>query len=277
MASINFDITVIRPAHGWMPLDLRELWAYRDLCYFLAWRRIKVRYKQAALGAAWAVLQPALTMIIFSVIFGRFARLPSDGLPYPIFVLAALLPWQLFASALAESGTSVVANSNLVTKVYFPRLVLPIAAVLAGLVDFAVSFLLLIALMAYYGIVPTAGIVWLPAYILLTILTALAAGLWLSALNVRYRDVQYTIPFIVQFWLFASPIAYSASLIPERWRLLYSLNPMVGVIEGFRGALLGGEAVNHAMVGTSALAVGVVLIGGLFFFRRMEKTFADLV
>jgi len=273
----KIPVIVIRPSHGWVSLRLRDLWEYRELLYFLVWRDVKVRYKQTVLGAAWAILQPFLTMIVFSIFFGRLAKVPSEGIPYPVFAYTALLPWQLFAHALTESGTSLVANQQLITKVYFPRLVIPISAVLAGLVDFAIAFVVLLGMMFYYGIVPTAATLTLPLFLLLAIATALAVGLWLSALNVQYRDVRYTIPFLTQFWLFATPIAYSSSLVPESWRTLYGLNPMVGVVEGFRWALLGKAGGTGPMVIVSALAVSILLVGGLVYFRRMEKTFADVV
>jgi lipopolysaccharide transport system permease protein len=270
-------VTIIRPSVGWRSLDLRELWEYRELLYFLVWRDIKVRYKQTVLGAGWAILQPFLTMVVFSIFFGNLARVPSDGVPYPIFAYCALLPWQLFAHALTESGNSLVTNRHLITKVYFPRLAIPVAAVLAGLVDFGVAFVVLLALMVYYGIVPTAAVATLPLFLLLAVATALAAGLWLSALNVRYRDVRYTIPFLTQFWLFATPIAYPSSLVPEHWRAVYGLNPMAGVVEGFRWALLGIERASGPLVLVSALTVVLLLLGGLVYFRRVERTFADVV
>jgi lipopolysaccharide transport system permease protein len=268
---------VIRPSRGWVPLRLGELWAYRELLYFLAWRDVKVRYKQTVLGAAWAVLQPLLTMVVFSVVFGRLANVPSDGLPYPIFAYCALLPWQLFAHALVESGNSLVGNQNLITKVYFPRLVIPLAAVATGLVDFAIAFVVLVGLMAYYGIVPTPAVLALPGLVLLALLAALGVGLWLSALNVQYRDVRYTIPFLTQLWLFATPVAYPASLVPERWRPLVGLNPMSGVVEGFRWALLGRAEPPGLMLAVSIVVVAGVLVSGLYYFRRMERTFADVV
>ncbi len=268
---------VIRPSKGWVSLGLRELWAYRELLYFLVWRDVKVRYKQTALGAAWAVLQPVVTMLIFSVVFGRLAKLPSDGIPYPVFVYCALLPWQLFAYALTESGNSLIANQNLLTKVYFPRLVIPLAAVLTGLVDFGIAFLLLLAMMVYVGIVPTAAVWTLPLFVLLALGSALGVGLWLSALNVQYRDVRYTIPFLTQVWCYASPVAYPSSLLPESWRAWYGLNPMAGVIEGFRWALLGTGHSPGAMLAVSTGVVLVLVVGGLIYFRRMEATFADTV
>jgi lipopolysaccharide transport system permease protein len=266
----------IDPPRGWTSIGFRELWDYRELLYFLTLRDIKVRYKQTALGAAWAIIQPVFMMVVFSLFFGRLAKIPSDGIPYPIFTFCALLPWQLFAHALTESSNSLVANERLITKVYFPRLVVPMAAVLGGLVDFAVAFVILLAMMFYYGIVPTWAIVTLPAFILLAIMTALGVGLWLSALNVQYRDVRYTINFLIQFWLFATPVAYPSSIVPERWRVLYGLNPMAGVVEGFRWALLGNKPPG-AMLAVSVAVVIAILIGGLYYFRRMEQQFADVV
>ena len=270
-------VILIRPSKGWVPFNLRDLWEYRELLYFLVWRDIKVRYKQTALGAAWAILQPLLTMIVFSVFFGRLAGIPSDGIPYPIFTFTALLPWQLFSHALIESSNSLVTNERLITKVYFPRLVIPISAVLAGLVDFAIAFGVLVVMMFFYGIVPTAAILTLPFFILLAIASALAVGLWLSALNVQYRDVRYVIPFLTQFWLFATPIAYSSNLVPEPWRVWYGVNPMAGVIEGFRWALLGKTGGTPSLLIVSTVIVGVLLVSGLAYFRRMERTFADVV
>jgi lipopolysaccharide transport system permease protein len=270
-------VIFIRPAKGWVSLNLRDLWEYRELLYFLTWRDIKVRYKQTALGAAWAVLQPLLTMVVFTIFFGKLAKIPSDNLPYPIFAYTALLPWQLFAYALNQSGNSLVANQQLITKVYFPRLMIPLSALLAGLVDFLIAFVVLLGMMVYYGIWPTIAILTLPLFLLLALATALAAGLWLSALNVEYRDVRYTIPFLTQFWLFVTPIAYPSSLVPERWRTLYGLNPMAGVVEGFRWALLGQGGGMGGLMIVSVFAVIVLLVGGLVYFRRMEKTFADVV
>ncbi|WP_447979305.1 ABC transporter permease [Candidatus Nitrospira bockiana] len=260
-----------------MALKLRELWEYRELLYFLCWRDIKVRYKQTALGAAWAVLQPLLTMAVFTVFFGRLAGMPSDGVPYPIFALAALLPWQLFAFALTESGNSLITNKQLITKVYFPRLIVPVSAVLAGLVDFGIALLLLLGMMAYYGITPTPAVWALPCLVLLAIATALSVGLWLSALNVQYRDVRYTLPFLTQFWLFATPIAYPSSLIPEAWRAWYGLNPMAGVVEGFRWALVGTDTQPGPIIIVSTLAAVGLLVTGALYFRRVEKTFADVI
>ncbi len=275
-SAIGLPTTFIDPPSGWTSIGFRELWAYRELLYFLTLRDVKVRYKQTALGAAWAVIQPLFMMLVFSLFFGRLAKIPSDGIPYPIFTFCALLPWQLFAHALTESSNSLVANERLITKVYFPRLVVPMSAVLGGLVDFAVAFVILLVMMFYYGIVPTWAIVALPAFILLAIMTALGVGLWLSALNVKYRDVRYTINFVIQFWLFATPVAYPSSLVPERWRALYGLNPMAGVVDGFRWALLGKQPPG-AMLAVSVGVVVAILIGGLYYFRRMEQEFADVV
>lgn len=268
---------LIQPESGWVSLKLRELWQYRELLFFLIKRDVQVRYRQTALGVGWAVLQPLLTMAIFSVVFGRLANLPSDGLPYPIFSFAALLPWQLFSGALTRAGTSLVSSSNLLTKVYFPRLIIPISAVAAGLVDFAIAFVVLIVLMLFYGITPGVAVIWIPVLVLFALAAALAVGLWLSALNVKYRDVQHLIPFMVMAWMYASPVAYSANLIPAgKWRVLYALNPMAGVIQGFRWALAGGRAPDPSIF-ISAAVVVVLLLGGLFYFRRMERVFADIV
>ncbi len=273
----SLPLTVYEPPRGWIGLNLRELSHYRELLFFLTWRDIKVRYAQAALGVGWAILQPLLTMVIFSVIFGSLAKLPSDGIPYPVFSYVALLPWQLFAGALQRAGTSLVGNANLLTKVYFPRLVIPISAVMAGLVDFALSFVVLVGLMYYYNIHLTLTALWLPVLVLFALLTALAVGLWLSALNVQYRDVTYAIPFLVQAWMYASPVAYSAGLIPSgKWRILYGLNPLAGVIQGFRWALLGAAPPDELMV-VSVVMVVLLLVSGLFYFRRMERTFADVI
>jgi lipopolysaccharide transport system permease protein len=267
----------IEAAKGWTAVGLSELWQYRELLYFLTWRDVKVRYKQTALGAAWAIIQPFFMMVVFSLFFGRLAGVPSDGIPYPVFSFCALLPWQLFAHALTESSNSLVGNQNLITKVYFPRLVIPMAAVLGGVIDFLIAFAILILLMLYYGIVPGWAIVTLPGFLLLAIATALGVGLWLSALNVQYRDVRYTINFLVQFWLFATPVAYPSSLIPEKWRALYGLNPMAGVVEGFRWALLGKSEPPGMMLWVSVAVVVLLLLGGLYYFRRMEQEFADVV
>jgi lipopolysaccharide transport system permease protein len=258
-------------------LKLHELWQYRELLFFLTWRDVKVRYKQAVLGIAWAVIQPLMMMMIFSIIFGRLANLPSDDTPYPVFSYVGLLPWQLFSGALTRAGSSLVSNANLLTKVYFPRLIIPLSATAAGLVDFGISLLLLFGLMLYFKIALSWAIFWLPLLVLFALLTALAIGLWLSALNVQYRDVQHIIPFLVQAWLFASPVAYSTGLIPSGpWRIIYGLNPLTGVIQGFRWALLGASPPDELM-GISIVMVTVLMVTGLFYFRRMEKTFADVV
>lgn len=268
---------IIEPPRGWAALDLKELWNYRELLFFLAWRDIKLRYKQTALGTAWAILQPLLTMIVFSVIFGELAKLPSDGIPYPIFTYTALLPWQLFAFALTNSSNSLINSQNLISKVYFPRLIIPLASTLAGVMDFAIAFLVLLGMMAYYHIVPTLAILYLPLFLLLAFLSALAVGIWLSALSVEYRDVRYIVPFLTQFWMYATPIAYASSLIPKDWRLLYGLNPMTGVVDGFRWALLGMEIHSGLMIGISAIVVLAMFISGLYYFRQMENNFADVI
>jgi len=268
---------IIRPGGGLFHLELKAIWDYRELLYFLIWRDVKVRYKQTAIGAGWAIFQPLMTMIIFTVVFGNFAQIPSDGLPYPIFTFTALLPWNYFAQAIGRSGVSLVGSANLISKVYFPRLIIPLAAAVAPLVDFAIAFVILLAMMAWFGIAPTWGVLALPLFLLLALATALSVGLWLSALDVRYRDVGHTIPFVVQIWMYASPVAYPLSLVPERWRLLYSLNPMAGVIEGFRWALLGKGDPDFAVMTASAVVVMALLLGGIVYFRQMERTFADVV
>ena len=270
-------VSEIAPSRGWVALKLRELWAYRELLYFLVWRDIKVRYKQTALGAAWVIIQRVLTMVVFTLFFGNLAKVPSDGLPYPIFVYTGLVPWTLFAYSLTESSGSLVSNQNLITKVYFPRLIIPLASVLAGLVDFAISFSVLLLLMLYYGITPTLLVLTVPAFVLLAVLAALSVGIWLSALNVEFRDVRYTIPFLTQIWMFVTPLAYASSLIPERWRLIYGLNPMAGVVEGFRWALLGRTNAPGFLLAASIPVVFLLLVGGVYYFRRMERSFADVV
>jgi lipopolysaccharide transport system permease protein len=267
----------IAPSTGWLEFPFSELWAYRELLYFLVWRDIKIRYKQTAIGAAWAVLQPFLTMLVFSLFFGRLAHVPSEGMPYPIFYYSALLPWMYFASALQNATNAIVENQKVITKVYFPRVALPLAAVLASLVDFGISFVMFLALMIYYGVHPGSAIVWFPAFLLLAVLTALGVGLWLSALNAIYRDVRYVMPFLIQFWMFASPVAYPSSLVPGRWRWLYGLNPMAGVIEGFRWSLAGHGNAPGPMLLVSAGVVVLVLFGGLAYFQHMETTVADVV
>lgn len=269
--------TRIEPSKGWVSLKLGELWAYRELLYFFIWRDIKVRYKQTVLGASWAIIQPLFTMVIFSLFFGRLAKVPSDGLPYPIFSYAALVPWTYFAGALTQASNSLVGNANMLKKIYFPRLTMPVAAVLAGLVDFVLAFLVLLGMMFFYGFVPTLNILWLPLFLMLTLITALGASLWLAAMNVQFRDVRYTVPFLIQAWLFASPIAYPSSLLSEPWRTIYGINPMVSVVEGFRWALLGTDTAPGPMIIISSLVAVGLLVSGAFYFRRMEKIFADVV
>ncbi len=278
----ELPVIFLRPARGWIGLNLSALWAYRELVYFLTWRDVKVRYKQAALGVAWAIIQPVVNMVIFTLIFGRLAGLKTDsGIPqdwYPIFSFAAILPWQLFQGALQRAGISLVGNANLLTKVYFPRLIIPFSAVAAGLIDFAFSFLVLTGLMIYYHVPFNWNMLWLPALVLLALMAALAVGLWLAALNVQYRDVQHMIPFLLQAWMYASPVVYSIDLIPAHgpWRMIFGLNPMTGVIQGFRWALLGGQPPDRLMI-VSILMVLVLLVSGLYYFRRMERIFADMV
>lgn len=277
------EVTLIQATHGIGALNLRDLWQYRELVYFLTWRDIKVRYKQTALGAAWAVLQPVLQMVVFYLLFNRVANFSSDGVPYPIFNFAALLPWRLFAKALNDAGRSLVNNRNMITKVYFPRLVIPMASVLGGVVDFGIAFLVLAAMMAYYHFSPasiyqfqpTLALCSLPLFLLLALVTALGVSLWLSALNVLYRDVAYVLPFLTELWFFITPIVYSSSEIPANLRLIYALNPMTGVIEGFRWALLNTQTAPGPMVWVSAVVSLVILVSGLFYFRRMERSFAD--
>ena len=268
---------ILEPSRGWVTLNLRKLWQYRELLYFLSWRDIKVRYKQTLLGAAWAIMQPVLTMLLFSVFFGKLAKMPSDGIPYPLFAYTALVPWTLFANALTQSSNSLVQNANLLKKVYFPRLIMPISSVISGVVDFLCALIALAAMMLFYGVLPTSNMIWLPFLLILAFGTALGVGLWLSAINVQFRDVRHAMPFLTQFWLFATPIAYPSSLLSEPWRTLYGINPMVGVVEGFRWALLGTETAPGPMLLVSALAALTVLVTGAFYFRRMEKTFADTV
>ena len=270
-------VTIIRPSRGWISLNLHDLWEYRELLYFLTWRDIKVRYKQTVLGAAWAIIQPFFTMVVFSVFFGKLAKMPSDNIPYPIFSYAALVPWTFFANGLSQSSSSLVASANLIKKVYFPRLVVPISSVISGAVDFVLAFVVLLGMMLYFGIVPTWNIVWLPLLLLLALVTSLGVGLWLTAMNVQFRDVRYAVPFLVQAWMFATPIAYPSSLLDEPWRTLYGINPMAGVVEGFRWALLGTQTAPGPIVLVSALVAVGLLVSGAYYFRRMEKTFADLV
>lgn len=268
---------IIEPTRGWVSLQLSELWNYRELLYFLTWRDIKVRYKQTILGAAWAVIQPFFTMVVFSLFFGNLANVPSDGIPYPIFSFAALVPWQFFASGLAQSSNSLISSAHMIKKIYFPRLAMPVASIFSNLVDFALAFIVLLGMMFYFRITPTLNVIWLPFFLLLAVITSLGVGLWLSAMNVQFRDVRYAVPFITQFWMFATPIAYPSSLLDEPWRTIYGINPMVGVVEGFRWALLGAGDAPGPMVLVSVLTALFLLVSGAFYFRRMEKTFADVV
>jgi lipopolysaccharide transport system permease protein len=270
-------VITLEPSRGLVSLSLRDLWEYRELLYFLTWRDIKVRYKQTLLGAAWAIIQPFFTMVVFSLFFGKLAGVPSDGIPYPLFSFAALVPWTFFAYSLNQSANSLVGNANLIQKVYFPRLVIPVSSVLSGGVDFFLAFGVLLGMMLFYGFWPGWEILWLLPLLLLILVTALSVGLWLAALNVEYRDVRYTVPFLTQFWLFATPIAYPSSLLPEPWRTLYGINPMAGVVEGFRWILLGVPQAPGPMIFASALVSLALLVGGVYYFRRMEKTFADLI
>jgi len=268
---------VVEPPPRWPTLGLRELWAHRELLYFLVWRDVKVRYKQTLFGVAWAILQPLATMLVFALFFGRLAKLPSEGVPYPLFALSALVPWTFFANGLTQSANSVVINQNLVTKVYFPRLAIPFATVLAGALDFALAFVLLVAFMLWYGILPSLAWLAVLPYSLLALAATLGVGMWLAALNVQYRDVRYAVPFLVQIWLFATPIAYSSTLLAGRWRTLYALNPMVAVVDGFRAALLGTAAPSATVVATSCVVAALLLLSGALYFRRMEQSFADIV
>jgi lipopolysaccharide transport system permease protein len=275
---LDMPVVRIEARRGWFALDLAEVWAYRDLVYFFVWRDIKVRYKQTVIGAAWAILQPVLTMLVFSLFFGKLAKIPSQGLPYPIFYYSALLPWMFFATAMQGSTNVVVEQGRMITKIYFPRVVLPIASVMAGLLDFAISFAVLLIMMAAYRIVPAASaILWLPLFTLLAVLTALGVGLWLSALNALYRDVRYVVPFLVQFWMFASPVAYPSSLVPAKWRWLYGLNPMAGVIEGFRWSLTGHGDPPSILVAASSAAVVLLVLSGLVYYHAVEGVIADVV
>jgi lipopolysaccharide transport system permease protein len=277
-AADDIQVTRIEPTKGWVSLKLGELWEYRELLYFLTWRDVKVRYKQTVLGAAWAIIQPVFTMVVFSVFFGRLAKIPSDGIPYPIFSYAALVPWSFFAYGLGQSSNSLVGGARLIRKVYFPRLVMPIATVFSGLVDFVLAFIVLLGMMLAFGIIPTVNALWLPLFLLLALITSLGAGLWLSAMNVQFRDVRYTVPFITQFWMFITPIAYPSSLIEHPLlRVLYGVNPMAGVVEGFRWALLGTDTAPGPVIIASCLAASALLASGAFYFRRMERTFADIV
>lgn len=271
------SVTVIRPSSGWSALNLREIWEHRELLYFLIWSDLKLRYKQTTLGALWAVLQPLLTMVVYSVFLGRLARVPSDGIAYPVFVYTALVPWTFFANALTTSSLSLIRHERVITKVYFPRLIIPLSAVATGLIDLGIAFVLLVGIIIYFGIMPGIAILMLPLFVLLATTTALGVSLWLSALNVQYRDIRYTVPFMTQVWMFVTPVIYPSSLVPERFHLLYGLNPMAGVVEGFRWSLLGLENPSVPILLASASVTVIVLIGGLFYFRRMERTFADVV
>jgi len=268
--------TVISPSRGWQGIDFRGLWEFRELLYFLVWRDIKVRYKQTVLGAAWAIIQPFATMIVFSIFFGRLAKIPSDGIPYPIFSYAALLPWGYFVQSLTQSSNSLVGSAQLLRKVYFPRLTIPIASVLSGVFDFCIAFVVLILMMIYYDINFSYRILAFPVFLLLALATALGAGMWLAALNVRFRDVRYVVPFLTQFWMFASPIVYPSSLLSEPWRTLYGINPMAGVVEGFRWALLGTYP-PRAMLLLSMATAAVLVVSGALYFRKTERVFADVV
>ncbi len=270
-------VTIIRPKRGWWDLDLQEIWQYRELLYFFVWRDIKVRYKQTVIGAAWAIIQPFFTMVVFTLFFGKLAKIPSNGIPYPVFYYSALLPWMYFANALQNATNTMVEHQRVITKVYFPRIILPMAAVTSGLVDFGIAFTILIGMMLFYGMVPTTATLLLPGFLLLAVLTAFACGLWLSALNAIYRDVRYAVPFLIQFWMFASPVVYPSSIVPEKFRWLYGLNPMAGVIEGFRWALTGQGSPPNILLLASIAGVLIVLIGGIVYFQRMESTIADLV
>lgn len=277
-ADSNLPYLRLEPSQGWVSLKLKELWEYRELLYFLTWRDIKVRYKQTILGAAWAILQPFMTMVVFSLFFGRLTNMPSDGVPYPIFNFAALVPWTFFATGVTASSSSLVTNSNLLKKVYFPRLTIPIATVLSGTVDFLIAFVVLILMMLFYGIVPTTNVIFLPFFLLLAFITSFGVGLWLSAMNVQFRDVRYIVPFLIQFWLFATPIVYPSSLIDNPTiRTLYGINPMTGVVEGFRWALLGVKTAPGPILIVSTAVAVLLMVSGLYYFRRMEKTFADVV
>ena len=271
------EVVLLRPSRGWIPLNLHELWAFRELIYFLTWRDIKVRYKQTVLGAAWAILQPLINMVVLSFIFGNLAKLSTDNIPRPIFTFTALLPWGLFSKALADAGRSMLANRSMITKVYFPRLIIPLASVLGGLVDFVIQFVILLGMMLYYRIPPTEAVWSLPFFVLLSLATAFGFGLWLSALNVLYRDVGYILPFLTQIWMLVTPVAYSAKVVPAEYQFLYALNPMVGVVEGFRWALLGARPPDSLTLAVSTAISVIVLISGMYYFRRMERTFADMV
>jgi lipopolysaccharide transport system permease protein len=274
----KIDVVTIRPSKGWVGLHLRDIWLYRELVYFLTWRDLKVRYKQSVLGVLWAILKPFLSMVVFSVLFGKLAKLPSDGIPYPLFYFVGNLPWDLFSTSLSVASKSMVTSSNMVSKIYFPRLIIPLSSVMASVVDFLISFVILIGLMIFYKYAPTIGVLWLPVLILLALVTALGVGFWTSALMVRYRDFNYILPFVTQLWLFITPVLYSAKVIPQKWLWLYSLNPMTGVIESFRHCLLGTDfSISPLLMVISILISILMFISGLFYFRRMEREFADMI
>ena len=274
---VNFPMTHIAPSRGWLSLNLSDVWEYRELLGIFVWRDLKVRYRQTVIGALWAIIQPLLTMVIFSIFFGGLAGVPSDEIPYPIFSYAALVPWTFFANSINQASNSLVNSADMIKKIYFPRLTMPIASVLGGLVDFFLAFIVLLGMMFYFGFVPTANTLWLPGFIFLAMMTALGVSFWLSALNVQFRDVRYMIPFITQAWLFATPVAYPSSLLSEPWRTLYGINPMVGVVEGFRWALLGTDTAPGPIILVSSVVAVIILFSGAYYFRRMEKTFADVI
>jgi lipopolysaccharide transport system permease protein len=271
------EVVILRPSRGWIALNLKELWVFRELIYFMTWRDIKVRYKQTILGAAWAILQPLINMVVLTFIFGNLAKLSTDNIPRPIFTFTALLPWGLFSKALTDAGRSMLTNRSMITKIYFPRLIIPLASVLGGLLDFLIQFVILLLMMFYYHITPTQAVWTLPFFLLLSLITAFGLGLWLSALNVLYRDVGYILPFLTQIWMLVTPVAYSAKSIPAKWQFLYAINPMVGVVEGFRWALLGAQPPSMTMLWISTLISVFLLISGMYYFRRMERTFADMI
>ncbi|MBU4464016.1 MAG: ABC transporter permease [Proteobacteria bacterium] len=277
MTNSTIPITIIEPKKGWIPIDLKEIWNYRELLYFLTKRDIKVRYKQTVLGGLWAIIQPVFTMVVFTLFFGRLAKMPSDGIPYPIFVYAGLLPWIYFANAVSASGNSLVGSANLITKVYFPRLIIPASASLAGLLDFFIAMLVMGAMMIYYNFIPNIGILLFPFLVGLTFLCAVGVGLWLSALNVQYRDIRYVIPFLIQLWMFVSPVIYPVSMVKEKYQWLLALNPMGGVIEAYRASLLGHVPINWFLLGLSTVIIIILFLSGLYYFRRMERTFADVI
>jgi len=275
--SIQKKIHIREPSTGWTKLNLIEVWEYRELLFILAWRDMSIRYKQTLLGGLWAIIQPFVTMIIFSIIFGKLAKMPSDDIPYPIFSYTALVPWAFFVNALNKSSLSLFSNSNLINKVYFPRLVLPVSAVIVGTIDFLVAFLMLLIMMLFYGIIPTMAVFLLPFFILLTLITSLGIGIWIATLNVKFYDLRNALPFIIQAWMFATPIAYPSSLLEEPWRSIYGLNPMSGVVEGFRWALLGTETSPGGILIVSSLTACMILIAGMFYFKRVEPTFSDFL